>query len=205
MKKILVVMFCMAMVLGIITPGFSGDVKTVDVAADVPPTTALTINIAKVTPGTPGVSSDSFAYGQPSVNFGTLTYDPVNFIWICPFYFAVDVGVDSNQPNWTVTHVVSPMNAVGSSIVPTPSLDNNINVTFSKVSDPLNPLYLRSWATSNNIVITSANVAGSFLRVYYGIATGAPGENAAFGTSPITNDANPNGNYFGQVTFTLAP
>lgn len=204
MKKILAVMFCMAMVLGVITPGFSGDAKTVDVSADVPSTTALTINIAKVTPGTGG-NPDSFAYGQPSVSFGTLTFDPVNFIWICPFYFAVDVGVDSNQPNWTVTHAVSPMNAVGSPIVPTPSLDNNINVTFSKVSDPTNPIYRQSWATSNGIVITAANVAGSFLRVYYGIATGAPGENAAFGTVPITNAANPNGNYFGQVTFTLAP
>jgi hypothetical protein len=60
-----------------------------------------------------------------------------------------------------------------------------------------------SFANSNSKAFTKAQLAGGWLRIYYGIGTGEAGKDAA-GVTPIGLDT-PAGTYAGSVTITLTP
>ena len=60
-----------------------------------------------------------------------------------------------------------------------------------------------TYANSNSKAYNKAYLAGGWLRIYYGIATGKVADDAT-GASPITN-LKAYGQYSGQVTITLTP
>jgi len=89
----------------------------------------------------------------------------------------------------------------------TQSLDNNINVTFMRQIDTNNGVELSkvSYANSNNKSFTKTQFAGAtdWLRIYYGLASGNPAEDAP-GVSPLVATAG-SGAYHGNVDLTLTP
>jgi hypothetical protein len=130
------------------------------------------------------------------VDFGTLTYDSDYHIFRANAYYAVDVGVGSNAPSWSVSHTP---NSVTNG---TDNLDNNINVSFVKQLDDTtsSDLVKVSFANSSKS-FSKTLLAGGWLRIYYGIATGS-GDNS--GVVPITTDK-PYGTYQGSAVLTLTP
>ncbi len=131
------------------------------------------------------------------INFGKLTYDETYRIFRAGYYFAVDVGVISNDENWVITHTVTPItNGID-------TLDNNINVVFVKCS-PSKEVEINkcSFRNSNSFSLNKLQLQGGWLRIYYGIATGS-GEDAT-GVTPITMDKT-GGTYSGTITITLTP
>ena len=183
----------------------------VDVKAVVPTlTSGLTVTINKIVGGTGGAWSTA-----TSVDFSTLTLDPVNHIFTTGnpgFYYAVDAAVTDNSGNdWSITHARSSLKSG------TNNLDGNVNVSFCSVhkvvgaadSDTL--MSKVSYNDSNSKVFHKSalntaggtGVTGSWLRVYYGLGMGDPAKPDATGVTPIGADK-PAGSYAGQVTLTYS-
>lgn len=175
------------------TSAWAASSATVTVNATVPTVTGgLTVTVSKVT-GTVWTAATS-------ISFGTLVWDTVNSIFLPASYFAVDVGVTDNSGTaWTVTHTRASL-ANG-----TNNLNNKVNVSFNKQTSSTVATELQkvSYANSNSIAYTKAQLAGGWLRIYYGVGTGEPGKDAA-GVTPIGLDT-PAGTYTGSVTITLTP
>jgi len=132
------------------------------------------------------------------INFGTLTLDPVYQIFKSNRYYAIDVGVNTNAANWTITHAASSVAG------PSDHLNYNINVTFvrqiSNSSDAALSGGKVSYAASNGKQYTKSDFsAGGWLRIYYGLGTGSGDNN---GVTPIFSNKAP-GTYSGSVTLTL--
>jgi hypothetical protein len=184
------------MVLCIASAGFAADTATVAVNAAIPQQNGLTVTVSKV------LVADNSWTPATSIDFGSLTFDNTNSIFTADSYYAVDVGISSNDADWGVKHTTS------SIVNGTETLDNNVNVTFIKqldaaTSDP-NPLAYVSFANSNNQEFRKAAIGTGWLRVYYGIATGNPTTPDAPGVTPI-GSAKTYGSYTGSVTLTLVP
>lgn len=170
---------------------FAANNETLVVTASIPQQNTLTVGVSKVvgTTWTPATSLD----------FGGLVFDPTNKIFVADYSYAVDVRINSNALDWTVTHKTTSISN-GSD-----NLDSNINVTFVKQIDNANGTTLDkiSFANSNNKAYTKTQIGSGWLRVYYGIATGNAAKDVA-GTIPITS-VKGFGSYQGNVTFTLTP
>jgi len=163
-----------------------------DVRASIPQQNGFTVTINRVQGTTWSTRS--------SVDFGSLFFDGVNNIFLSNYYYAVDVGVLANLPNWSIKHTTTP---VVNTTIPGETLDSHINVSFVKQLDAATaaPLDKVTYANSNNKVYTKDQLLDGWLRIYYGIATGEPGKDAP-GASPI-GISTPSGTYLGQVTLTL--
>ena len=173
----------------------AGNSVTKNITASIPSQDGLDVHISKVS-----ADSGNWTRNQSSIDFGTLTYDTTNHIFLPSCYYAVDVGVNTNTSNWTVTHNTSSIQGPSGA-----NLDNNVIVTFVKTentSSGTNDVLLRrtSFANSNGVSYGKSNLNGGWLRIYYGIATG--GSNEPSNVKPITMDK-PAGNYTGSVTITL--
>ena len=194
MKTRLIATMCIGLLLGLVTVALAADTKSVNVQAYVPQQNGLTVTVSKVV-GTTFSSASS-------ISFGNLVYDTVNKIFTTAdgSYYAVDVGCNSNATSWTITHTRTSL-ANGSS-----NLDYNVNVTFMKqTSDTVGTQLgsILSYGGSNNKAFTNTQLAGGWLRVYYGLATGVTGKDASDVTPvPATKTY---GTYSGTVTFTLTP
>jgi len=175
---------------------------TVTVNATVPTMTGgLTVGISKVV-GT------VWTAGQASVSFGTLVWHPENGrdgkpmnIFLPTMYYAVDIGVTDNSGTaWTVTHTRVSLVGQGTNI------DNKVNVSFNKQTSSTvgRELQKVSFGKSQSIAYTKAQLAGGWLRIYYGVGTGDPAKPDATGVTPIGIDT-PAGTYTGSVTITLTP
>lgn len=194
MRKILLMIMCVAACFSLATTCLAADSKNVDIKAYVPQQNGLTVTVSKVV-GT------TFAL-VPSIDFGNLVFDNTNKIFVTPdnSYYAVDVGCNSNAPDWTITHTVTSL-ANGSE-----NIDDNVNVTFMhQTSDTAGTKIgnVMSYASSNNQAFTKALLAGGWLRVYYGLATGDKTKDAADVTPIGVTKAY--GSYSGTITFTLTP
>ena len=130
------------------------------------------------------------------INFGRLVYDKIHHIFRANCFYAVDVLVLSNLENWTLTHTTSSVtNGID-------NLDNNINVVFVKCTkDSEVELNKCSFKNSNSFSVTKTQLGKSWLRIYYGIATGA---GDADDVEVITMNKSP-GTYTGTITLTLTP
>jgi len=185
------VTFLVAMLVFFGSPGFAADTKSVNITAAIPQQNGLTVTVSKVVGTTWTLAT--------GVAFGSLVFDAKNNIFTTGgSYYAMDVGINSNAADWTVTHrVTSVTNG-------TDTLDNNINVTFMKqTSDTIGTqLDKVSYANSNNKAYTKTQLSGGWLRIYYGLATG-DGTDAP-NTTPIGSVKN-YGNYQGTITITLTP
>jgi hypothetical protein len=191
MKKTLAIILAVA-VLAIASMAQAGDTKTVQVKANIPSQSSLNVTISKVV-GTVMTSATA-------VDFGNLILDPTYNIYKTSdgSYYAVDCGITSNAPSWTVTHTITTM-ANGAN-----NLDNKINVTFmnQQTSSTAVQLAKLSYTASNGKVIANTDItAGGWLRIYYGLATGS-GDATGVVVIPSTQAS---GNYAGVVTLTLAP
>lgn len=169
--------------------------QTVTVDATVPVAAAgVTVTVSRVT-GTTWTSASS-------ISFGTLVWDTVNKIFLPASYFAIDVGVSDNVGGWTVTHTRTSLAGNGT------NLNDKVNVSFVKQtsSTTSEPLQYLSYTASNNISYNNLQLAGGWLRIYYGIGTGdtTAGKEDASGVTPIGMDT-PAGTYNGSVTITLTP
>lgn len=191
MLKLRLITGSLALVLVLAAVSFAADTEYVDVKAYIPQQNGLTVAVSKVE-GTTWTDATS-------IDFGNLVFDADNNIFTADYYYAVDVGINSNAADWTVTHSTSSMvNAYGE------SLDNNVNVAFMKQVSNTSGSELEkvSYADSDGKAYTKSALTGGWLRIYYGVATG-DGTDAP-NTTPIASTTT-FGNYQGRVTLTLTP
>ena len=197
MKSILICMVAMVLVISGVTGAWAGSSQTVNVNAVVPLVSGgLTVGISRIV-------SDVWT-ATTSINFGTLALDPTYNIFLPSDgrYYAVDVGVADNSGTvWTVTHTRSSLKKDA-----TNNLDSNVNVTFVKQTSATVGTQLQkvSFGSSNAKAYTKTQLAGGWLRMYYGIGAGDPLDPDATGVTPITLDKAA-GTYAGSVTITLTP
>jgi len=196
-KKLVSIMVVAAMGLLCTAVSFAGDTKTVDVRAYVPTMSGgLTVTVSRQR-ALDGVVEESSA--TTPIDFGTLQFDSTYSIFRSAYLFFVDIGVNDNTGNtWTITHTANSVRKDA-----TNNLDTNINVAFVKqlTSTTDQPLQKVAYSASNNIAYNKNQLAGGWLRLYYGIASGqgdATNVKVIDGTKPA-------GQYAGTVVLTLAP
>ncbi len=195
---------------GMLGLAFAGDSVQKYIKAHIEPQDGLNVSIHKVDANT-GIWGEELQ----DIDFGTLTYDPDLGIFLPDHYCVMDVGVLSNEANWSVSHTVD------SFTNGTDDLNKNVVVTFVKTekADVNNDgiieddetkdtkLYQLSYANSVKS-ISKSELSGGWLRIYYGIATGEVDQNGnkiePADTSPVTTDKS-SGDYIGKITITLTP
>ena len=196
MKKVIVCMLAAVIFAFCTTAVWAATFQTVNVNATVPVMAGgVTVSISKV-PVVGGVDG-TWILNQSSISFGTLIFDTVNHIFLPDNYYAVDVGVtDNSTPNWAVTHTRASLGA----------LDSKVNVSFVKQTSAtaFTPLQKVSFGNSQGVSYTKAQLAGGWLRIYYGIGTGSLIKPDATDVTPIGMDT-PAGTYTGSVKITLTP
>ncbi|PIQ89979.1 MAG: hypothetical protein COV72_00260 [Candidatus Omnitrophica bacterium CG11_big_fil_rev_8_21_14_0_20_42_13] len=192
MRKVLAIIAVLTLFLSAATSGMAAQ-KLIPVSATIQGTSQLNVGISKV-----DATTQVWTAGQSSIAFGTLTFDTTNSIFTAANYYVVDVGVVNNTGAWTLS--------VGATSITngTANLDNNINVTVvEQVNSSTEGATLDkiSYGASNGKSYSSASIAaGSWIRLYYGIATGLA-DNP--GVTPI-GTSKPAGSYSGTITLTLA-
>ncbi|RKY31505.1 MAG: hypothetical protein DRP68_04895 [Candidatus Omnitrophota bacterium] len=161
----------------------------IEVRVNIPRISMLKVNVTRI-------ENDNWQ-SDSEVNFGSLIYDPGFHILRSSCYYAIDVGIFSNDYDWSVTHTVSSVTN-GIDI-----LDENINVVFVKQNNDNNQEKLAelSFIKSNGISFDKASLEDGWLRIYYGIGAGS---GDASGVKPITI-AKSAGTYKGTITITLTP
>lgn len=200
-KKISKILGVAIILAGLAGLAFGNDTTTKLISASISAQDGLDVTISKINAnGTGDPSDDTWIPGnQSSMAFGALTFNPTHSIFMASHYFAVDVGVNSNTANWTLSHTTSSIgNGAGS------NLDSNVNTTFVKQLDSLTTGWENkySFANSNGIAYNKTQLSGGWLRIYYGIATGDPAYPDNTGVSVITMEKSA-GSYSGTITLTL--
>lgn len=124
------------------------------------------------------------------------------------FYYAVDVAVSGNtRTGWMIT--IEPRSIIGPY---GKTLDNNINVAYAFASEGKAEQMITKSSFSRWFIVKDTDFpAGSWLRIYYGIASGIKANDPnpdgcsadADGVVPITNDYPP-GVYTGSVSISLS-
>jgi hypothetical protein len=197
MKKILMCAMAVAVIAFCSTGAWAATSQTINVSATVPTMTGgLSVTVSSVN----GTGTPVFTPAT-SISFGTLVWDTVNKIFLPANYFAVDIGVTDNSGTaWTITHTRTSLAGNGS------NLDSKVNVSFNKQTSSTASTELQkvSYGSSQSIAYTKAQLAGGWLRIYYGVGTGDPTKPDATGVTPIGLDT-PAGTYNGTVTITLTP
>lgn len=201
MKGIVKVMLVIAMVLSMGNLCFAAQTYPITVTAYIPTVAqALSVTMTRIDSlGTAAPEDDQWdPWPSTAVDFGTL--DSSYGYFGTPYYYAVDVGVTDNSGTvWTLTHTRTSMQRDA-----TNNLNNNVNVTFMKQTSSASTttqLSKVSYQNSNNVAYNKTTLAGAWLRIYYGIATGS-GDATGVTVIPIDKPA---GTYTGTATITLAP
>jgi hypothetical protein len=196
--EIAICLFCVGCVVGsaIFTFAATGSPVTIPVTATIPSLNNLTVTLSRAPAGGGNFTNAS------SIDFGTLNFDNTNKVFTSQWYYAADVGTESNA-DWTVSHsIASIRNATLNS-----TLDDHVNVIFVKKGAGTSNETQFSNATFTNSTgksfVKSQFSGGYWLRIYYGIATGNVTTDAT-GAKPIGVDQ-PAGRYDGSATITMAP
>jgi hypothetical protein len=205
MKRYILFAFlvCLVCVGGI---AFAASSVNVTVRAVIPSQLDLGYWIRSAPPG-----GDPYGPGSASataIDYGTLTFDTTNSIWVASKYFAVFLIPSSSGRAYTLQQTNNGVVASGGS-----NLNTNLIMTpdyqsadeIGGIPQGLMPagdsLGVASLSYGANKVIYNGNAGESrIVRSYYGIATGAPGEPT--GAQPITSNK-PAGTYTGTVTFSV--
>jgi len=185
---------------------FAASTANVSVTAIVPSSLDLTATIRSAPPG-----GDPFGPGSAdaaSINFGTLTFDTTNHIWVADKYFTVFLIASTSGRAYTLQQTNNGVVATGggdlnTNLIMTP--DYQTNDQLAGVPQGLMPagdsLGARTLSFGTNKVIYNGNSGLSRIaRAYFGLATGEPGEPT--GALPITTNK-PSGTYNGTVTFSV--
>ena len=174
-----------------------------DITATVPAATGINIVATQV-----NSADNKFGAQVSKLDFNPLTFNSENSVWLPDHYFAIDVGTvnGSGTPAVSVSY--------GSEAVPTgqaKGLGSKSTATFVKITGATGSQtetalashgpkkLLKALTTAENI--TSAEIAGGFLRVYVGIYPGGDSGINAAGGEPFINSDKP-GNYTGVLTLT---
>lgn len=212
-----------------------GDPETITVSCEIPYVPPIfTISLSKIiaNPNDPTGGSDIWReIVGLEMDFGRLSLDDRQYInpqgvkesynifrtgsrekdFTDSFYFALDVGViASSTAKWQIKH--SPTSIQSGSA----DLNDNINVVYAWVQKKGNSsadflIDRKSFGSSFKIIDSDDPKRpgpNSWLRIYYGIASGVKEGNAegrspdAPGVVPISIDKPP-GRYFGKITLTL--
>lgn len=190
-RNALKISVCLVLTLALTSVCFAAtESKVIDVKAYVPQQSGLVVSVSKVVGST-------WTTGQTNMDFGSLVFDLQNNIFVGTSYYAVDIGVNSNAASWQIKHETTPI-ANGAD-----TLDENINVTFMKQLDKTNAeeILKVNYSESNGRTFYKNDLTGGWLRIYYGLATGEAGEDAA-NAKPISATKT-FGNYQGTVKITL--
>ena len=183
------------LVLGLVSVCFAA--TTIRIAANIGEVHQMDVVLNKIVGTTWTEITNLLTEGM---DFGSLVRGTDNVFRADP-YFAVDAPVISNRSSWTITHT-----RTNFALDSTNNLNANTNVKFMKVDSAtdieslLTAGYV-SYANSDSKIISSADLTGGWLRIYYSIANGS---DDATGVSVITTDK-PSGVYTGTVTLTLSP
>ncbi len=189
------------------------------VTATVPTQFGLIVSATSIDAnGTPGPSDDIWGTPVPNgnVSFGTLTLDTDNMVFISSSYYAVDVAIIANS-GWT-----SLLHSATSVTNGTDNLDNNINVTTIACSivgtdecatsgttaiDIQKLSYTSAMSMTVTPVDVDIDIAGQWLRIFYGLSSGNDPLNPQYddnpGVSPVPA-SQPSGSYTGTITLTLS-
>ena len=184
---------------------FADSTVNVDVRARVPEELELTHYIRYAPPG-----GDPYGPGSgdaTSIDFGTLSWNDINNIWVANEYFTVFLIANSSGRAYRIQQSSLGLASGGA------DLNNNLLMTPDyQENDELggNPqgampagdsLGAADLAFGINKAIYNGDAGLSrIIRCYYGLATGAPGEPA--GAEPIISDQL-SGAYTGTITFSL--
>jgi len=229
MKRLMNILLVAALVLGYVQLCQADETKNIEIKTEIPPLpTNMDVKIFKVMAADCTGTRDTEWTEADSIDFGRLVFDDRLYTdpatgtqkrynlfrtgtapGVGGFYYVVDVAVTNNSPSgWTITH--KPNSVIGPN---GKKLDNNINVGFAfayedaaKEESLVKLPYISSWVPFKK----SDFPTGSWLRIYYGIASGlkpgAPNPDSCQPDGqdvvPITSDYPP-GPYRGTVELTL--
>ncbi len=184
------------------------------ITATIPAATTVKFIVSEITPAVAGGNPIFASHPSLSLNFATagsgMKYDAANGIWAGDRFFAIDLApvtsgdVPAPGTYGSVAFSYS-ANVVPSGQDATEGLNKRATLTAVKVVGT-SETELRKGAIGNTFsALSNADVAGGFLRVYVGLATG---ETAVGGTTPLipgsvpfTNADKP-GTYTGTLTIT---
>ena len=173
------------------------------VQAEVPASTAATFAVSQVTPGPPEVFTP---VNTTDLNFGQLSLDTVNGIFVPAFFWVVDVGVDgAGQPDvaFSYTDTANPNGALNDGS----GLGGRGTISYAEVVT--NPDSTQTVNLIRGEALQDANTSGGidetdyvngFLRFAVGIATGDP--SLQEGTATPFTGLDASGNYSGTLTVT---
>jgi hypothetical protein len=203
MKKLFLLTALAVAVLG--KAAFAADFP---ITAVIPAATTVKFVVSEVTPGpTPVfVSHPSFSLDFSTAGTG-MSYDLTNGIWVGSRFFAIDLATTKADGTPAPGTYGSVSFSYGGNVVPagqgaSEGLNKRATLTAVKVNSDSTETSLRKGAIGNAFAsLTNADVAGGFLRVYVGLATGETGANAIPGSVPFTNADKP-GTYTGTLTIT---
>ncbi|MCM8774395.1 MAG: hypothetical protein NC820_06655 [Candidatus Omnitrophica bacterium] len=179
-----------------------------NIGAQIPQATDVNVTITKYdSKGTESSSDDRPMGTVNSMDFGKLEYKTITgsdgkkySMFLTNYYFGVDVGVNGAAP-WTIYHYVdgNDFRTTGDG-----GLGENIVVTFVKQTSDTQGTKLAGYtiADSYGKSFSSTTLSGGWLRIYYGIATGASGEPTGAKPIGLTETAK---TYSGTIVITLTP
>lgn len=200
--KLAIFIFCLTLVVG---AAYAASSVNVTVRAVVPSSLDLSTSIRSAPP-----NADPFGPGsaaETSIDFGTLTFDTTNNIWVASKYFTVFLVPTSSGRSYVVQQtnsgVVSGSDNLNNNLIMTPDYQT-ADVLGSAAQGPMpagDSLGPAALSFGTNRIIYNGNAGQSrIVRAYYGLSTGAAGEPA--GAQPITVDT-PSGTYTGTITFSV--
>ena len=168
--------------------------RDVIIKAIVPETQGLNVVVSRV-----HKEGDDEVWEHVSeICFDDLSYNTEYHIFLPQHWYVIDVGVNSNASNWTISYTATSI--VGPNGY---KLDNHINVVVLKQTEK-NGYTLLKKCTYGEMLSASfdrSQLLGGWLRIYYGISTGDE-EIDPPNAEPITVDV-PAGTYTGTITITL--
>lgn len=207
MKKLFLLTALAVAVLG--KAAFAADFP---ITATIPAATTVKFVVSEVTPGPTPVF---VAHPSFNLNFDTagtgMSFDAANGIWVGSRFFAIDLATTKADGTPAPGTYGSIAFSYGGNVVPAgqaanEGLNKRATLTAVRVNADATETQLRNGAVGNAFTnLTNADVAGGFLRVYVGLATGettgTPPVPKVPGSVPFTNADKP-GTYTGTLTIT---
>lgn len=205
MKRYIMLTFfvCLVCIGGMV---FAASTVNVTVRAVVPSSLDLTTSIRSAPPG-----GDPYGPGSAdatSLDFGTLTFDTTNNIWVASKYFSVFLIASTSGRAYTLQQtnngvVSTGTNNLNSNLIMTPDYQSADQLGGSPqglmpAGDSLGSASLS--LGTNRIIYNGVAGQTRIVRAYYGIATGAAGEPT--GAQPVTTNQ-PAGTYTGTIIFSV--
>lgn len=171
--------------------------------AEILPADTATFNVSKVL--LPGETFQPQAPGFDALDFGVLTLDPVNGIFVPSFYWVIDVGSNgSGFPDllFDYTDTTNPNGAINDGS----GLGGHGTVAYSEVVDngngtqTVNLIRGEALQDADGATLDETEYANGFARISFGIATGNPALQE--GTAVPFTAADADGVYSGTYTIT---